>query len=343
MPPLVSVIINNYNYAAFVGRAIDSALFQQGFGSSGSEPRIGGVEVIVVDDGSTDASGEVLDRYAGRVTVLRKENGGQASALNAGVRASAGDLLCFLDADDWWTPDKLAAVVARFQADPGLALVYHRLQPVRVDGSPTLRPIPRTLCSGDLRRRMERSAGWWPFPMTSAVAVRRSAWHEAGDIPASFRISADAWLVGIYPFLGRVGAIPDSLGHYRIHNNNWYRASDDEGMLRRRMAHWDETVRVTNAFLAQRGEASRLSLNDHLPYHAASARLGRAGIAARLRLTVRGLAFEGEPHPLRRARDAVRLLRAPRPGGGAEVPLGSGPGRGRTHRAANDQAVVRRP
>ena len=93
------------------------------------------------------------------------------------------------------------------------------------------------LSSGDILCFLDADHPW-PFPMASAIAVRRSAWDAAGDIPEQFRMSADAWLTGIYPFLGGVAALPDSLGFYRIHNNNWYRPIDDAAMLRKRMAHW---------------------------------------------------------------------------------------------------------
>ena len=232
--------------------------------------------------------------------------------MNAAVRKSRGEILCFLDSDDWWGPDKLAEVVAAFDADPGVVLVYHRLQPVRDGAAAGFKPIPRTLCSGDLSRRMLRSAGWWPFPMTSAIAVRRSAWDAAGDIPESFRISADAWLVGVYPFLGRVAALPASLGFYRLHGgNNWSR-DVDAAMLRRRMAHWTATVEATNRFLDARGAEDRLRLTDHWPYRLAEAELAEAGLIARLRLALEGLTFAGEPDPLRRLRDAVRVVRRPK-------------------------------
>ena len=187
--PRVSVLINNYNYGRFVGEAVESALAQD-FRSA---------EIIVVDDGSTDGSQEVLEAFGGRIRVILQANGGQAAAMNAAVAVSSGDILCFLDSDDRWTPGKLSAVVEAFDADPGAVLVYHRLQPVRDGSASGFRPVPRSLCSGDLAPRMLQSAGWWPFPMTSAVSVRRSAWNEAGDIPDTFRISADAWLVGILP------------------------------------------------------------------------------------------------------------------------------------------------
>ena len=300
--PLVSVLINNYNYGPLVDRAVTSSLEQE-FQSK---------EIVVVDDGSSDNSGSVLERFNGDAQTIFRENGGQASAINTAVRHSRGQILCFLDADDWWAPNKLTEVVAAFEADPRVVLVYHRLQPVRGGSAEGLRPIPRALCAGELGPRMLRSAGWWPFPMTSAIAVRRSAWDEAGNIPESFRISADAWLVGIYPFLGRVTALPDALGFYRIHdNNNWTRKEVDEAALRRRMAHWQATVESTNQFLAARGVEDRLRMSDHWPYRLAEAELAGAGAIARLRLALEGLAFAGEPNPLRRARDAVRTVCRP--------------------------------
>ncbi|QUS35117.1 glycosyltransferase family 2 protein [Falsirhodobacter algicola] len=303
--PRISVLINNYNYGAMLGRAIDSALAQTG-------PT---AEVIVVDDGSSDGSRAVIEGYGAAITAIFQPNGGQASAMNAAVRASRGEILCFLDADDWWRAGKTAAVAAAFDADPALGLVFHRLVPTASDGRIVNRPIPRTLCEGDLAPRMARSGGVWPFPMTSAISVRRSAWDAAGPIPEGFRISADAWLVGIIPFLRRVRALPEVLGHYRIHDNTWHRA-DDAAMLRRRMDHWARTVTETNAFMAGQGLHWRLDLADHFPHRLAGARLARIRAAQRLTLLAHGLRFGGEPHPLRRGRDALRVLRA-RPVDGA--------------------------
>lgn len=298
--PRLSLLVNNHNYGAFVERALSSALAQSGPSA----------EVIVVDDGSTDDSRAVLARWSDRVRVVRQENAGQAAAINAGVRESRGEILCFLDADDWWEPGKAAAVAAAFDADPGAVLVYHRLRPVHGDGRPAFGPIPRSLVSGDIAPRLVRSGGWWPFPMTSAVALRRSAWDAMGEIPQGFRISADAWLVGIAPFLGRVVGLPGALGAYRIHDNHWFRSRDDDAMLARRAAHWCATVEATNAYLAARGRPERLRLADHLPHRAATARLEGAGRTRRLGLALRGLGFAGEPDPVERLRDLARSLRA---------------------------------
>ncbi|WP_245894697.1 glycosyltransferase family 2 protein [Paracoccus indicus] len=297
--PEISVLINNYNYGRYVARAIDSALSQQGVS----------FEVIVVDDGSTDDSRQVIADYGHAVRAVLQRNQGQAAAMNAAVAASRGAILCFLDADDWFMPGKLAAIASAFADTPEAGLVYHRLQPTGNDDAPLGPPIPRTLCQGDIAPRMARSAGVWPFPMTSAISVRREAWDCVGAIPARFRISADAWLVGAIPFVFPIVALPQALGGYRIHDNTWHRASDDAPMLRRRMAHWEATVEELNAFLTARDLGWRLDMADHFPHFVAASRLRPIGLADRTRLFLRGLRFAGEPHVLRRGRDALRTLR----------------------------------
>lgn len=294
--PRISVIINNYNYGAFLPRAVQSALDQTDVLA----------EVVVVDDGSTDNSREVINGFGNQIIPVFQENAGQAAAINAGVRRSSGEILCFLDADDWWAPGKLSAIAAAFAANPAAGLAFHRLQPILSNGTPAFRPIPRSLCTGDLAPLMSCSGGRWPFPMTSAVSVRRKIWDQAGEIPQSFRISADAWLVGICPFLAPVIGLPQVLGFYRIHNNQWYRADDDAKMLQKRMAHWKATVSATNRFLRAKGVPIRLDLADHHPYQVAQARLSGAGPGARAQLLLHGLRDLGEPNLLRRARDALR-------------------------------------
>src|SRR5215831_18420961 len=122
---LVSILINNYNYAQFLREAIESALSQT----------YSHVEIIVVDDGSTDESAEIISSYGSRVTAVYKENGGQTSAFNAGVAASRGDILCFLDSDDYFYAEKIARIVELFGAlDMSKALmVHHRLKIVQED------------------------------------------------------------------------------------------------------------------------------------------------------------------------------------------------------------------
>jgi glycosyltransferase involved in cell wall biosynthesis len=113
--PLVSILINNYNYDQFLEAAIASALNQ-------TYPH---TQVIVVDDGSTDRSPEIIANYGDRILPILKENGGQASALNAGFAASQGEIICLLDADDLFLPNKVAEVVDLFQAQPHINWVFH--------------------------------------------------------------------------------------------------------------------------------------------------------------------------------------------------------------------------
>ncbi|MGV8988314.1 MAG: glycosyltransferase family 2 protein [Cypionkella sp.] len=297
--PFFSVIINNYNYGEFLPRAIQSALDQTGAWA----------EVVVVDDGSTDTSRAVIAEFGGRIVPVLQDNSGQAAAINAGVKRSKGDILCFLDADDWWLPGKLAAIAAAFAANPAAGLAYHRLQPILSDGTHAFRAIPRSLCNGNLAPLMATSGGRWPFPMTSAVSVRRRIWDQVGEIPRSFRISADAWLVGIHPFLAPVIGLPEVLGYYRIHANQWYRAEDDAKMLEKRMAHWKATVAVTDRFLRFNGLPWSVNLADHHAYQVAHARLHGAGLGTRVRLLLHGLRDQGEPNILRRTRDVLREVR----------------------------------
>src|SRR5438093_12916614 len=100
-----SIIITSYNYGRFLKETIDSALAQS----------IDDVDVVVVDDGSKDNSREVICSYGGRIVPILKENGGQASAFNAGFSAARGDVICFLDSDDLLLPDALAKAIPHFE------------------------------------------------------------------------------------------------------------------------------------------------------------------------------------------------------------------------------------
>jgi hypothetical protein len=115
-PPRVSVVVATYNHGRFVASAIDSVLAQEDCG--------GPVEVVVVDDGSTDRTPEVLAGYGDRIRTIRRPNGGHLAAFNTGLAEARGAYIALLDGDDEWEPDKLRRQVALLDADPGLGLVY---------------------------------------------------------------------------------------------------------------------------------------------------------------------------------------------------------------------------
>ena len=115
--PLVSVLIDTYNYGCYVEEAIESALGQD-------FPAVER-EILVVDDGSTDDTAERVRKFGGAITYFRKPNGGQASAFNFGLRHTRGKYVAFLDADDYWLPGKLSRTVEEFERNPEAGMVYH--------------------------------------------------------------------------------------------------------------------------------------------------------------------------------------------------------------------------
>jgi glycosyltransferase involved in cell wall biosynthesis len=123
-PSLVSVVVIAYNCAQHVGHAIQSVL----------EQTWTNLELIVVDDGSTDSTGEVIQRISDpRITYVRQTNKGPNAARNEGIRHARGEFIAFLDCDDWWLPVKLEKQLARVTAEPEIGLVYSLA--IRVDAS----------------------------------------------------------------------------------------------------------------------------------------------------------------------------------------------------------------
>src|SRR5579862_4870911 len=115
--PILSVLIDTYNHERYIEQTIVSAI-EQDFPASE-------FEILVVDDGSTDRTPDIVGKFAPRVRLLCKKNGGQASAFNAAFPEVRGELVAFLDGDDWWAPGKLAAVTTSLEKNPGIAGVGH--------------------------------------------------------------------------------------------------------------------------------------------------------------------------------------------------------------------------
>jgi glycosyltransferase involved in cell wall biosynthesis len=228
-PALVSIVIPNYNYGRYLRIAIDSALGQT----------YSPVEVIVVDDGSTDDSRGIIESYGERVTPIVKANGGHGSAINAGYATSRGDIVIFLDADDELMPDAVEQVITAWR--PGVAKAQFQLEMVDESGKPLGMRVPTFddfLPNGDIRERITRF-GEYPASPSSGNAFSRAALERVMPIDESMWFAnAEKSLVYLTPFFGDVMSLRVPLGRYRIH------AANDSGFKGR---HLDKLHRRLSA------------------------------------------------------------------------------------------------
>jgi glycosyltransferase involved in cell wall biosynthesis len=166
--PRVSVIIPVYNGAATIARAIESVLAQT----------FADFEIICINDGSIDRTGEIVAQFGERVRLVEQPNSGQARARNNGVRHSSGEFIALLDADDEWLPRRLEATVAAMVADPDAALAYSDMIVVNEAGEEVRRsPIhPDTAHAPSMDEMLTRI---WPI-IPSTVLMRRTAFDGSG-------------------------------------------------------------------------------------------------------------------------------------------------------------------
>src|SRR5215472_3858459 len=141
--PLISVLIDTYNQQHYIEQAIVSVL-EQDFPARD-------MEVVVVDDGSTDSTPSIVQKFVPRVRHSRLQNGGQAEAYNASFPELKGQIVSFLDGDDWWAPQKLTAVAEAFEANPEAAEVGHGFFEVRGTESAKEMFVPAKTCWLDLK------------------------------------------------------------------------------------------------------------------------------------------------------------------------------------------------
>jgi hypothetical protein len=296
LPLRIDIVIDNYNYGRFLREAIDSALAQ-------TYPN---VRVVLVDDGSTDGSREIIESYGDRVVAVHKENGGQGSAFNAGYAVTEGDIVMFLDADDTLDSRIAERVAEAFIAHPDAAKIQWCMELADAAGRPTgtLRPASHVpLPEGDMRR----AELTFPFDIawmaTGGNAFPRSTLSEILPMPeADYRINADSYLQHLPPLLGPVVSLETVGAYRRMHGSNAYELDEDAPL---NLAHVRETIRVAAVTRAQLEQyASRLGLTrPHGPILSVSD-LGNRIISLRL------APHEHEPRDDRRGRLALAGLRA---------------------------------
>ncbi len=224
----VSVLIDTYNHERFIEQAIVSVL-EQDF--PGSER-----EIIVVDDGSTDRTPEIVKKFEPHVRLLRKENGGQASAFNAGIPECRSEIVAFLDGDDWWAPQKLTRVAQAMNTDASVGIVGHGIVNVQRDQREqveTLREGFRFQASTVEGARLFRRRG--AFLGTSRMAIRGDLLGRIGLVPEEIEIQADEYLFTLAAVLMSAQILPEALTYYRLHEGNSFQlASHDAQKLRRK-------------------------------------------------------------------------------------------------------------
>lgn len=211
--PLVSIVIDSYNYDRYLEEAINSALNQ-------TYPNI---EVVVVDDGSTDNSREIISRYAsaGFVKAVLKENGGQASAMNAGFEVSSGDLVVFLDSDDVLKPEAIEVAAKAWY--PGVSKVQWRMEGVDGNLAPigmVFPPLDVPLFNGNVSEIAKKWFQFSPSPQSGNM-YHRGFLNRAMPLPEKeWKICADFPLYTAAVFYGEIVSLHDILGYYRIHGDN---------------------------------------------------------------------------------------------------------------------------
>jgi glycosyltransferase involved in cell wall biosynthesis len=212
MAPRVSVIILNYNYGRYLAQAVESVLSQ-------TLPS-GEMEVIIVDDGSTDDSAERARPFLDRVRWIAKPNGGQVSAFNAGFRVASGELIALLESDDYWKPGKLARTIERLDQEPAALLAQHWLEQVDAGGRPLpgYSYPPKPLCC-DLNDVL---TGHIPFAGTSCVVFRAEGLRPYIPFPEDFLFGADICLRVAAALHAPISNVPEVLGCRRLHGRNLF-------------------------------------------------------------------------------------------------------------------------
>jgi glycosyltransferase involved in cell wall biosynthesis len=212
----VSIIISNFNYGAFLKASIESALSQTYRPS----------EVIVVDDGSTDHSEEILEAYRDKAQVFRLPHQGETASRNFGFSKTSGDIICFLDADDFLQPDTVARIVEVWK--PEFTKVQYHLRVVNQDGVDQGLLMPRCrLDSGIVYPLLLRTGRYITSP-GSGNFYAKSFLEKIVPVPVDeWPQSFDSYAATCAGFLGEVGAVQEPLGSYRVHDNNMTRTVND--------------------------------------------------------------------------------------------------------------------
>jgi glycosyltransferase involved in cell wall biosynthesis len=240
--PLVSCVICAYDYGAYVEAAVRSALGQKGL-PGGADA----LEVIVVDDGSTDATPQILASFGDAITVLTQQNEGPAVATNRAIARARGRYVSLLDADDLWLPHKLARQLAVLEANPAVGLVHGDLEVIDGDGRVT---------------RPSKFDWYGELPVVGRAFGRLLAQNEATTSSITLRADLakaippaptwawcrDWWLAAHVAATHEIDALREPVARYRIHGDN---VSAQDVHSERMIRLWERDLRVRRHFLRE--------------------------------------------------------------------------------------------
>lgn len=297
MSPRISAVVNTYNHERYIGRALQS-IIDQDFPSQQ-------LEAIVVDDGSTDSTLSIIKTFGSRVHCIGKPNGGQVSAFHAGVAKASGEIIAFLDGDDWWAKDKLSRVVKAFDSFPQVAAVGHGYYETDEEGRNLATILPESECEINLSSvdRARFAANMRIFGGTSRMALRRSVLERLLPVPSEFPFFDNFLFTQAMAISGAV-LLQEPLCYYRLHSANLYASeSQDLDLIRRKYFLQKALVQYLSERLSSLG----------VPPDVVSATLESDRVGAeRLRLLVEG-GWPWETLRVERADFAV-AYRNPTPG-----------------------------
>jgi glycosyltransferase involved in cell wall biosynthesis len=205
----VSVVIPSYNYGQFIGAAIESVLAQ-------SYPI---AEIIVIDDGSTDKTEQIVKKFDNKVHYIKQKNSGVCAARNNGVKISRGDFIAFLDADDSWHPQKIEKQMNKFQSDSEIGLVHCGMREFDSETNKTI------------RLHLEGSEGWVAKDILlfdknviigpgGAIVIKREAFEEVKGFDTNLKIGEDWDFCYRVARKFKIGFVPEILVNYRNHGKN---------------------------------------------------------------------------------------------------------------------------
>lgn len=231
MVPRISVLVNTYNHERYIEQAVTSVL-EQDF-------PCGDMEVLVVDDGSTDATPKLVSKFTPRVRLLQKKNGGQASAFNTGIPELRGEVVAFLDGDDWWPKQKLRRVAEAIEQHPEVAAIGHGFYMVRNNEPPHEVFVPAETCRLDLATLEAAYIADQGRTLlgTSRLSIRRNVLNRIGRLPEALVFCADTPILTLALMMGGAIVLDTPLCYYRQHSGSLF-AHDpqDKARLRRRLS-----------------------------------------------------------------------------------------------------------